>query len=88
MAKLYAEIQSDYRASKKGKGANKQMRIIITGDNGRKEIAEVNVHNDTDNDQIITTFIPRNCQEFEKATERSKAIALPTKTRRYATSNA
>lgn len=79
--KLYATTTSE-RASK-GQGGNNFLTITITNEDG-ENIAQVNVYNDKENMQILTTFVPLNCQEYTKD---GKAIAVETKTRRYCTAN-
>ncbi len=76
--KLYGHIQSE-RASK-GQGGNDYLIILIKDEEG-ENIAKINVYNDKENDQIITTFQPLNC------TESHDGKAVPIKTRRYFTAN-
>lgn len=79
--KLYATTTSE-RASK-GQGGNDYLTITITNEDG-ENIAQVNVYNDKENRQILTTFVPLNCQEYTKDGN-SKAEQVITKTRRYIT---
>ena len=74
--KLYATTTSE-RATK-GQGGNEYLTINITSEDN-ENIAQVNVHNDRQKTQIITTFVPLNCQESENG------IAKNNKTRRYYT---
>lgn len=76
--KLYATTTSE-RASK-GQGGNEFLQILITNEE-KNNIAQVNIYNDIVNDQIITTFVPLNCQESENGS------VVTAKTRRYYTAN-
>lgn len=85
MSSLYAKITKDFTTTSKGLGSNGFLSIIITAENGRQNIAEINILDDKQNGQILTTFIPLGCQEFVKKTPKSKALAIENTTRRYCT---
>jgi len=74
--KLYGQIESE-RASK-GQGGNDYLIIMIKDEDG-ENIAKINVYNDKENTQIITTFQPLNC------TESQDGKVVQDKTRRYFT---
>ena len=76
--KLYGQIESE-RASK-GQGGNDYLIILIKDEEG-ENIAKINVYNDKENDQVITTFQPLNCQESKDG------LAIERQTRRYFTAN-
>lgn len=76
--KLYATTTSE-RATK-GQGGNEFLQILLTSDNA-ENIAKINMYYDKANSQIVTTFLPLNCQESESGK------AIKNKTRRYYTAN-
>jgi hypothetical protein len=49
-----------------------------------KMICQLNVYDDVEKNQILTTFQPLNCQEYE-TNKKGKAIAIKNKTKRYCT---
>jgi len=83
MSTLYAKITKDFTDNGKGLGSNGLLEILITSENGRNNIAKINVFNDKKNLQILTTFQPLGCQQFE--TIKGKAVAIKTHTIRYCT---
>lgn len=84
MSTLYAKITKDFTDNGKGLGSNGLLEILITSENGRTSIAKINVFNDKKNTQILTTFQPLECQQFE-TNSKGKAIAIKTQTIRYCT---
>lgn len=79
--KLYATTTSE-RASK-GQGGNDFIQVLIQDEN-RNNIAQLNVFNDKEKAQYLTTFVPLNCQEF-RTLDNGQVLAIETKTKRYST---
>jgi hypothetical protein len=81
---LYADITANNKKNK-GLGDNELLEIVITTDNGKRNVAKINVFNNLVKQEILTTFQPLHCQEYDTDELSGKAIALATITRRYAT---
>ena len=73
-----AVMQKSLTDAFKGQGGNDYLIILIKDEDG-ENIAKINVYNDKENTQIITTFQPLNC------TESQDGKIIQDKTRRYFT---
>lgn len=80
--KLHLTAQSE-RGKPVTKSGNEFIQLLVCDEN-RNNIAQVNFFYKEETGEILTTFVPLNCQRYTKQGN-GKALAQETKTERYCT---